>query len=240
MKSVIVAVCLMLGVAPLAGAAENPFVQFNADVETAYAAYRKALFQTNRNDAEKSAEANDSFIRQWQQIRQAYGSNPPQIFSSDLKWEATLSAVEEIARNSADQITQGKLAEAHDTLEAIRDELTELRKRNSVIVFSDHINNYHSVMEALLTGGFTPDRIDDRALSEIQGQLAVLNYLAVAIRENAPAAYQGNQQYQQLEKELFESLAALAKAVESRDPASISKSINMLKPAYAKLFVNFG
>ncbi|MCG6929398.1 MAG: hypothetical protein LJE64_02485 [Desulfofustis sp.] len=240
MKSVIIAVCLMLGLASLSGAAENPFVQFNADVEKAYAAYRKALFQTNKNDAAKSAEANDSFIRQWQQIRQTYGSSPPQVFSSDLKWESTLSAVEEIAQNSADQIRQGNLAEAHETLEAIRDELTDLRKRNSVIVFSDHINNYHRVMEALLTGGFTPNTIDEPAVSRIQGQLAVLNYLAGAIRENAPQAYRENQQYQQLEKGLFESLAALKTAVESKDPAAMSKSINMLKPAYAKLFLNFG
>lgn len=240
MRSIIVAICLLIGVSSMSGAADNPFVQFNSDVEKAYAAYRKALFQTNKEDVEKSAKANEIFIRQWQQVRQTYGNNPPEVFSSDLKWGATLSRIEEIALKSSGQIKEGHLAEAHETLEVIRDELTDLRKRNSVIVFSDHINNYHEVMEGLLVGGYTPDKIDEQAMWEIQGQLALLNYLAEAIKENAPVKYQENQQYQQLEKGLFESLKALNAAVASKDPAVISKSIKMLKPAYAKLFVNFG
>lgn len=224
----------------LASAVENPFFQFNSDVEKSYSAYRQALFQTNKKDVEKSAKANEIFIQQWQQIKQAYGNNPPEVFSGDPKWESTLSNIEEIALKSAGQIQKGSLAEAHEILEAIRDELTDLRKRNSVIIFSDHINNYHKVMEGLLVGGYTPDKINENAVDEIQGQLAVLRYLANAIKENAPAKYREDQKYQKLEKGLFGSLEALGKAVESGDPATISKSVKMLKPAYAKLFANFG
>lgn len=93
------------------------------------------------------------FIQQWKQIKQTYTTTPPEVFSSDPEWESTLTSIEEIAVTSAGQITEGHLAEAHETLEAIRDELTDLRKRNSVIVFSDHINNYHEVMEGLLERG---------------------------------------------------------------------------------------
>jgi len=240
MRSIIITTVLILAAVSFTGAAENSFVQFNADVNTAYAAYRKALFQTNQQDAEKSAKANEIFMQHWKAIKQTYGDKPPEVFSSDVKWETTLSAIEQIAEKSAVQIKEGHLGEAHETLEAIRDELTDLRKRNSVIVFSDHINNYHEAMEGLLVGGYTPDKIDEQAMGEIQGQLAVLNYLAAAIKENAPATYRENQQYQQLEKGLFGSLNGLKTAVASKDPAAISKAIQMLKPAYAKLFVNFG
>ncbi|WP_163339389.1 hypothetical protein [Desulfopila sp. IMCC35008] len=240
MRSMIMTICLMLCTTSFASATENPFIQFNSDVEKAYAVYRKALFQTNKNDAVKSGNANNIFIQQWHQVRKTYGSNPPEVFSSDPKWESTLSNIEGIAQKSAAQIQNGNLAEAHEILEGIRDELTDLRKRNSVIVFSDHVNNYHEVMERLLVGGYTPDKINEGALREIRGQLAVLDYLGDAIKENAPARYKEDQQYQKLEKGLLGSLKALDKALESGDPATISKSVKMLKPAYAKLFVNFG
>jgi hypothetical protein len=231
---------LLVAVSSISFAAENAFLQFNSDVEKAYAAYRKALFQTNKKDAEKSGKANEIFIQQWMQIKQTYATKPPEVFSSDPEWKSTLTNIEEIAVLSAGQITEGHLAEAHETLEAIRDELTDLRKRNSVIVFSDHINNYHEVMEGLLEGGYTPEKIDSQTMDKLQGQIAVLEYLAAAIKENAPLKYREDQQYQKLETGLLGSLEDLNKALESKDPVSISKAINMLKPAYAKLFVNFG
>lgn len=240
MRSTIVAICLIFVTAALAGAAENPYVQFSADVEKAYAAYRTALFQTNKQDAEKSAAANEMFIQQWQKISQTYGNEPPEVFRGDLKWESTFATIAEIAQQSGELIREGNLAEAHEMLEAVRDELSDLRKRNSVIVFSDHINNYHEAMEGLLVAGYTPDKIDEKAVDDIQGQTAVLIYLAEAIKENTPDKYRENQQYQQLEKGLFGSLEELKTALESKDPKAISKAINMLKPAYAKLFVNFG
>jgi hypothetical protein len=241
MRSIIFAICLMLCTTSLAGAAENLFLQFNSDVDKAYTVYRKALFQTNKKDAQKSGKANKNFIQQWQQIKKNYGNNPPEVFSDDPEWESTISIIEEIAIKSDSQIQEGELAEAHETLEAIRDKLAHLRKRNSIIVFSDHINNYHEVMEGVLAGGYNePAKISEDVVDDIQGQLAVLRYLADAIKENAPAKYREDQLYQKLEKGLFGSLEALGNAVKSGDPAAISKSVKMLKPAYAKLFVNFG
>ena len=95
-------------------------------------------------------------------------------------------------------------------------------------------------MEALLEGGYSPNKIDAEAIDHIKGQIAVLEYLASALKENAPTKYRENQQYQKLEAGLFSSLEALGMALDSKDPALISKAINMLKPAYAKMFVNFG
>ena len=239
-RIIIVVTCLVLGLSSWSSAGENRFQKFNSDVDTAYGAYRKALFQTNKMDAEKSAKANSSFQSQWKQILKSYRTSPPEAFSSDPKWAETLVNIEKIAGKSSQLIEKGQLAEAHEHLEGIRDELSELRKRNSVIVFSDHINNYHEVMEGLLLGGYTPDKIDDSAMDSIRGQLSVLLYLAEAIKDNSPAKYSDIEQFQQLRKGLFSSLETLDKALTSKNPEAISKSIKMLKPPYAKLFVNFG
>jgi len=237
---VIFATCLCISLTSMSFASGNRFHQFNLDVDTAYASYRKALFQTNKKNAEKSGKATGSFLKQWKNIVEAYGSQPPETFSTDPKWKDTLTGITQIATESAVMIEQDKLAVAHEHLEAIRDSLSSLRQRNSVIVFSDHINNYHEVMEGLLNGGYTPESLDDAALADIIGKLAVLHYLAETISENAPAGYQGDTKYQQLQKGLFTSLETLEQAVGSGDKKKISTSIKMLKPAYAKLFVNFG
>ena len=239
-RIILLAACIFLGLTSLSQAGENRFQQFNADVDTAYAAYRKALFQTNQNDAEKSGKATESFQSQWETIIEAYGSHPPEVYSSDPKWNETLTDIEKIAEKSSSLIKEGQLAEAHEHLEAVRDNLSDLRKRNSVIAFSDHINNYHQVMEGLLKVGVTPEKINESAMNEIRGQLSVLQYLAEAIKENSPPKYNDNEKFQQLQKGLFTSLDALDKAVDAQNPEAISKSIKMLKPAYAKLFVNFG
>ncbi len=200
----------------------------------------KPSFRQIRTTQKNQLRPTTNSLAHWQPLIAQYSSQPPEVFGSDSEWQSTLSNIEMIAVKSAAQIKEGQLAEAHETLEAIRDELTELRRRNSVIVFSDHINNYHAVMEGLLGGGYSPDKIDEQAVEEIGGQLAVLSYLAEAIKENAPVEYRENQRYQQLEKALFGSLKALEEAIDKGNPESISKSINNLKPAYAKLFVNFG
>ncbi|MBT8333045.1 MAG: hypothetical protein HKP41_16855 [Desulfobacterales bacterium] len=234
-KVIIIFVCLTFGVATCSYAGENRFQQFSLDVEKAYSAYRKALFQTNKKNAEESGKANSMFLKQWDKLLQTYDLQPPEIFSSDPQWNETLMNIKEIAVKSGIQIDEGTLEEAHETLEAVREELSKLRQRNSVIVFSDHINNYHEVMEGLLTKKFTPDDIDD-----VRGQLAVLQYLAGVIKENAPQKYLENKKYQQLQRGLFASLEALRQAIEGKDSETIARSIKMLKPAYAQLFVNFG
>lgn len=239
-KLIVLATCLLLGFAAWSGAEENPFHQFNSDVEKAYAAYRKALFQTNKKDAEKSTKANEMFINGWGVIKETYAKAPPEVFSTDPEWANTLSSIAEIAQKGQGQITAGQLAEAHETLEAIRDELSDLRKRNSVIIFSDHVNSYHEVMEKLLAGNNTPDEINESSVVDIRGRLAVLIYLANEIEANAPKKYRDNESYMKLQEGLFVSLEKLTQAIATDDSNAISKAINMLKPAYAKLFLNFG
>jgi len=231
---------VLLAISSWTTAADNRFQQFNQDVQSAYANYRMALFQTNKNDAAKSQKAVMQFQQEWQKIFETYGALPPEVFSSDEKWHQTLESISTIAKESDKQIAEGSLIEAHETLEAIRDELSSLRQRNSVVSFSDHINSYHEVMEGLLTAGYSPGKLDAAAINQIREKLGALKYLAGTIKENAPQEYAENNKYEKLQQGLFASLDQLEKALNENSPENISKAISGLKPAYAKLFVNFG
>lgn len=230
----------LFGISSWCFAGENRYQHFNEEVQKAYSFYRVALFQTNKNNVAKSQEATAQFLKGWKEIITTFSNNPPEVFSTDPEWNATLDTISTIASNSQEQIKGEELKKAHETLEGIRDELSDLRKRNGVIVFSDHINGYHGVMEELLSTGYSADKIGAEAIVDIEKQLAVLDYLAANIKENAPKNYRDNKKYQQLEQNLFASLDLLKKALAENTPEKISKAIKALKPAYAKLFLNFG
>jgi predicted metal-dependent hydrolase len=222
------------------GAAETTFQQFHQLQNQAYASYRVALSQTNKKDQAASLKGIDAFSKQWQLVIEQFADNPPEVFANDESWKPTLIKVADIAKQGKSEIKKGELAEAHEVLEAIRDELSSLRSRNHVTFFSDRINSYHEVMEHLLQAKYSKDNIDDTAKQTIGEQLAILNFLAQDIVENAPEEYQNNDSYKKLQQGLIKSLATLREALDSNDPAAISKAVSGLKPAYAKLFVKFG
>ena len=116
---------------------------------------------------------------------------PPEISGLQLNANLTtqeskrlvLSAISTYQRSlafydtAAAQIRDGKLPAAHETLEAARDLMADLRRRNQVVVFSDHMNAYHAEMEHLLNDGpkllGTPD-----GLPQLMAQAGVVDYLA--------------------------------------------------------------
>ena len=246
MEKLIITLALVFVFVPAAlwadtqGGETNTFQQFQQEENKAYASYRMALFQTNKKNQTKSLESAVSFQKQWQAITEKYIEAPPDIFANDPEWEATLVEIGNINALSINEILSGQLSDAHDTLEAIRDELGALRQRNQVITFSDHVNNYHEAMESLLLLGLRPDDISDKNLLMIREELAVLDYLAEKMVQKAPAEYLGNEEFKQVINGIFSSLHNLRQAVNENNPGDILQSIKKLKPAYARVFIKFG
>lgn len=221
-------------------ATENTFQQFYEQQNAAYASYRSALFQTNKKDQPASLKGINNFSKQWDNIVVQFASNPPEIFADDPDWHSTLTKISGIAAQGKKEIEAGELSEAHETLEAIRDQLSSLRSRNKLIFFSDHVNNYHEFMEHLLLAGYSKENIDENAKNSIREQLAVLEYLSEKIVHQAPENHKSDKVYIKLQAGLITSLKNLRKALDNNNAEGISKAISGLKPAYAKLFAKFG
>ena len=219
---------------------QNNFKQFQQEVDQAYASYRMALFQTNKKDQVKSLESAVSFQQQWLAITDKYIESPPEVYVSDPQWQDTLLKIGDIIGLSILEMLEGKLSDAHETLEVIRDELGALRQRNQVSTFSDHVNNYHEAMESLLHLGLKPGDINSMAMLSIREELAVLEYLAKKMQDNAPAEYLKNEKFNQAMEGMLDSLKNLRQAVKEKSPDKIAKTIKALKPAYAKVFIKFG
>jgi uncharacterized phage infection (PIP) family protein YhgE len=208
-------------------------------IQKAYAPYRAALFKTNAGQAGESAEALKQAQAAWSQVAQIVKSQPTVPYANDALMAKTLTGVDGHYATAAQQVAAGKLPEAHETLEAVRDLLSELRRQNQVIVYSDHMNAYHAEMEHLLDEGPKWLKAGD-GVSRIASQAGVLTYLASKLASEAPAAAQASAEFKELLGAVTRSVEALNAAVASGDRAQIEKAIGQVKAPYSKLFIKFG
>jgi hypothetical protein len=215
----------------------GPVTDFEASLRAAYADYRGALFQTNAKKPEESARALAAFTAKWTALGAGAKVAPPPHYADDPKLADTLGAVSGIAAKAADEITGGKLAEAHETLEGIRDQIGDLRARNGIIGFSDRMNAYHAKMEAVLSTDY--QGFDAAGLGRLREDAAVLAFLAADIVAH-PAPEAADPAYAGLIGGLKASVEALIAAARAGDPAAAKAAVDGLKVPYSKLFLKFG
>jgi hypothetical protein len=224
---------LMLSVT---GALAGPIADFNADLASAYAKYRTVLFKTNQGDSDASTKAIADFASAWQGLADHWRSAPPPQFSEDGEWGGTLDSVAALAAKAGEEIAAGKLPEAHETLEAVRDEVARLNARNGIITFSDRMNDYHAVMEHVLKVDYSGPGGSQRAIADA----GVLAYLAGQLGERAPPAFAADPEFIAAIAAMKQSVGVFAAAAARGDAAAIKAAQPALKKTYAMAFVRFG
>ena len=225
-----------LSIALIGGASAGPVSDFETAMRAAYADYRGALFETNANKPDDAAKAVDAFRQKWAALMAANAEAPPQ-YADDPDYAATLAKVATIADTAAAEVASGKLADAHTTLEAIRDQVGGLHDRNGIVGFSDRMNAYHAMMEEILAkdyGGF-----DAAGLGTLREDAAVLTFLVVDISAHPPAEA-ADAAYRPLLDGVMSSTEALVDAARAGDPAAAKSAVGALKVPYSKFFLKFG
>jgi hypothetical protein len=217
---------------------------FSADfvtdaMQAAYVPYRTALFRTNSKAQLESEQAVAQAQQAWKAISDRFGTRPPAPYDRDPKFADSLAAVAAVYERAAQQIRDKGLAEAHETLEQARDLMADLRRRNDVVVYSDHMNAYHSEMEVLLDKGA-------QTLASPQGPLLLmarvgtLEYLARRLRTEAPTTLLREAEFTPLLEAVEASVSALRLAVLNQDAAAARAALGKLKGPYSRLFLKFG
>lgn len=226
LRSGLAALVLLMPLPTLAG----PVTAFETNVRQAYADYRSALFMTNMGKAEKSLAAIEAFAAKWQAIS---AQPAPPHYADDAGYADTMAKVAEIARQARGEIAAGKLPAAHDTLEAIREEIGSLHRRNGIEAFSDRMNAYHAQMEKVLKGaGSMP-------MEAMHEEAAILVFLAADLQPRADDGA-GTPAFDTLHAALVKSADDLLAAIRSGDKGAVKAAIGALKPAYSKMFLKFG
>lgn len=237
MKPGFLAASLAAAVVLALPAGAGAFRDAEMQLRDAYASYRTALFATNSGNAQATAGAMTAFEAKWTALSADWSAAPPPQYEDDAELAATLAAVGAVIGSASGQVAGGELPAAHETLEAIRDQIGDLHLRNGLFGFSDRMNAYHARMEEVLMRDYAA--LGDDALIELAGDAAVLAELAADIAAH-PAPEAAQPEYTGLLADLLASVEALQAAVQAGDLDAAKAAIGKLKVPYAKLFVKFG
>lgn len=208
-------------------------------IQDANQPYREALFSTNSKAQVEAEQAIDQVRKRWNTLIERYAANPPVPYDRDGKFVQTLNQVNAIFGKASKEIHEQALVKAHDTLEDARDLMAELRKRNGVIVFSDHMNAYHIEMERILNVD-AEKLADSGAMMRLMSQVGTLGYLAQKLESEAPGPLSNNPEFKKLVAAVQQSVAALRDAVLNQDAPAIGEALKKLKGPYSKMFQKFG
>jgi hypothetical protein len=208
-------------------------------IDAAYPPYRSALFRTNSGEAAESAQAIDTARQKWTALRMRFEAGPPAPYDRDRTLARTFAEVDAVYARAAAEVRDRRLAQAHETLEAVRDLLGELRRRNGVVAWSDHVNAYHAEMEKVLLDG--PKLLDGTGgITALALQAGALEHLARRLDTEAPATLRAQPGFGEALLAVQASVDMLRSALLAQDAAAIRRAIAPLKPPFSRLFLRFG
>jgi hypothetical protein len=135
----------------------------------------------------------------------------------------------------------GDLPTARDTLAPVRSELAALRRRNGVVVFSDHVDEVTAAMDRLWRFRRSPPDFGDAGtLRALHSAAAVLEYLVRRAREAAPAGRRDDPAFVRLLDGAAESLERLWQAVETGDERLLMNALGELRAFERLFYLRFG
>jgi hypothetical protein len=233
LKAVSLALCLSFGA--FAHAAD-PVTDL---MQAANAPYRMALYKTNGKAVDEAQQAVVQAQQTWGKLSTQFGAKPSAPYDRDPAFAASVAEVSKVYDQALLEVNAGQLSTAHNTLERVRDIMADMRQRNNVVVFSDHMNAYHSQMEVIqVHGGETLAQPKGALL--LTAQTGALSYLAKQLEVQAPAELTKNDEFNQLLKAVQQSVGNLEAALLNQDMAAAKEASGKLKGPYSKLFAKFG
>lgn len=221
---------------PMSGLAADALTEA---IQKAYPPYRAALYKTNGKSQAEAREVLDQAREGWARVASQFGVRPPPPYDRDKQLPQTFEAIDKSYAQASSEVDQNKLGKAHATLEEVRDLLADLRRRNGVIVYSDHMNAYHTAMEDMVADGTDLLAKPDGKL-RLMARVGVLDYLAKNLKSEASPELAANAEFTELTKGVMKSVADLEAALLADKDDAVKDAINALKKPYSRMFIKFG
>lgn len=208
-------------------------------MQAANGPYRMALYKTNGKSQAEALQALTQAQQAWDQLGNQFGAKPAAPYDRDAAFASSVAAVSKVYAKALVEVNANQLGAAHNTLEDARDIMSDMRQRNNVVVFSDHMNAYHAEMEHIITGA-SATLEQPRGLLQLTAQAGALSYLAKRLSSLAPQSLANNAEFATLAGAVQQSVGALESALLNQDLAAVKDAISKLKVPYSKLFAKFG
>ncbi len=208
-------------------------------MQASNAPYRMALYKTNGKSQDEAQQALTQAQEMWNKLGTQYGSKPTAPYDRDPAFVTSVAEVSKVYDQALREVSAGQLGTAHATLERVREVMADMRQRNNVVVFSDHMNAYHSQMEVIMIHG-NDTLAQPKGLLLMTAQAGALSYLAKQLEVQASFALKQNPEFDVLLKAVNQSVGKLEAALLNQDIAATKEAASKLKGPYSKLFSKFG
>jgi hypothetical protein len=208
-------------------------------MQAANAPYRMALFKTNGQSQDEALQATLQAQKAWAQLADQFVAKPLAPYDRDPAFAASVTEATQIYAKALAEVNANQLGTAHNTLERVRAVMADMRQRNNVVVFSDHMNAYHSQMEVVMVHG-ADTLAQPKGMLLLTAQAGALSYLARQMGTQASESLTKNAEFTTLLGAVNQSVANLEAALLNQDAAAIKEALGKLKGPYSKMFAKFG
>jgi hypothetical protein len=208
-------------------------------IQAANGPYRMALYKTNGPSQAEAQQALTQAQQAWDKLGTQFGAKPAAPYDRDPAFAASVAAVSKVYNKALAEVNANDNKAAHNTLEEAREIMADMRHRNNVVVFSDHMNAYHSQMEVIMIDG-NATLAQPKGLLHMTAQTGALSFLAKRLTTQAPESLTKNAEFTALVEAVNKSVAGLEAACLNQDMAAVKEAISKLKGPYSKLFSKFG
>ena len=208
-------------------------------------AFIPPLAITNQEKVKPSKKAMAILNQNWSEFKPAYENYNP----TDPNWKKDFEYADAQIKKANGIVDSGKdLFSAHETLESVRIQFKELRRRNNIDYFLDYLTEFHEYMEAIFHAGKdnAPESLTDDDIDDLNNhrETAAGLWQKINTLPFDSSLYGFNDQKTGQMKAFMaaetEALNRLKKAIQSKDNTKIVKACMGIKPNYAKLYKMFG
>jgi hypothetical protein len=200
------------------GVRADDLALFNAAMEDVASHNRVAIGYLRSENLELAVVELDRMKDSWGAFAERFSGNRPEPFRDNKLYVTMLVDVPTRIVTAMIMINFGRPDVAKNSLEAIREEISAVRRESKVEVLADCVLDSHAAMEAFsLYRDKVPDWTDPTTLSDIAAKSDAYGTVVKRCDAMASEAVRGNPEFRRLVDGIAASLAFVPKAVAERD-----------------------
>jgi len=227
------------GTAPTAKSAT--IHEFNDAVYDAYGYYRQALFYLRTGNPQVASIELEELTAHWKAIVERFADSPPDVYSADPKWRNTILDIDKRTAGGLKAALNNEAKAARKLLLPVRTMLSDLRRRNGVINFSDYVDKANAAFNELWKFRHNPPDFESQdQVDKLRRVLSITNYWIERCRDNASANIQDKPEFKRLIQTSLHAFNRIWGAIAEKKADIIISVLRGQRSTDRLLFLHFG
>ena len=222
-------------------AAADELADFNAAIEDVAAHNRTAIGYLQTDAIEMAVAEMELAKNAWGAFAERFGGRRPQVFADNQRYTEALVDVPLRIVTGFLMLNLGRRDLAVNSLQAIREELSAIRRQSGVTVLADCVLDANKATAALAARETNPPDLND---ANVAGEVAVeADALGTTLKRcsaMAPADVRDDPAFRRLIDGPLAALDTIPSAINSKDAALLHKTIDELRAFDALLTWRYG